>query len=406
MSAQEPPKTELQNEEILLNIAKGVSATTGEQFFRSLVEHLSSVLKVDFAFICRIMPDQPDRVETLALCADGQIAENIEYDLKGTPCDKVIEGMVCSYPKAVAKLFPEDLMLTDLGIEAYFGIPLKGSTGEVLGHLAILHREPLPNNTQIGSTLTIFGARAAAELERKQAEEHLQFANQRLRELTSRLQSAKEEERTRIARELHDEFGQSLTSLKFDLARLKRRIQGIRQAPESDTLIEPIQDMSNLLSQLIHSTRKIATSLRPRLLDDLGLVPALEWLSRDFETRTGVPCMLSIDHQVSSETISSAKATAFFRIAQELLTNVLRHAQASQVHIRFRKDTDQLLLEVQDNGIGLKEHRRSQTGSLGLLGIQERVQALSGKFSIKGVSREGTTAIVKIPQGDQATLTS
>lgn len=232
---------------------------------------------------------------------------------------------------------------------------------------------------------------------RKQGEEQLQYAYNRLQDLTRRLETAKEEERTRIARELHDEFGQCLSSLKWDLACLRRELQGQANLENADNLENRIQSMSELLLQTIHTTRRIATSLRPALLDDLGLVPALEWLVRDFQDRTGIACTLSIEPKTIPDSFNPENSTALFRITQELLTNILRHANATQILISMRMGEEFLVLEVQDNGIGFTEHLYSSQGSLGLLGIRERSQALGGNFTIQGDSGKGTLAVIQIP---------
>ena len=234
--------------------------------------------------------------------------------------------------------------------------------------------------------------------DRKQAEAKLQSAYHRLQNLTRALETAKEEERTRIARELHDEFGQALSSLKWDLACLRRELQSQAQWKEADAIETRIHSMSNLLIQTIHATRRIATSLRPPLLDDLGLMPALEWLVRDFQERTGVSCKLFIDPTIARGSIPSESATAFFRILQELLTNILRHAQASQIDINFQMKDELLLLEVHDNGIGFIAPSIGPADSFGLLGIQERAQALGGHFTIRGKPKGGTQVVVTIPR--------
>ena len=279
--------------------------------------------------------------------------------------------------------------------EAFAGKPMRFEWLHVRGDGTLIDVEVSLNVTQLDQRPAVL-CNVRDIRERKQAEEQLQNAYKGLVDLTSRLESAKEEERKRIARELHDEFGQALSSLKWDLACLRREIQDQACLKDMDKLQAHIHSMSDLLLQTIQATRRIATSLRPPLLDDLGLIPALEWQVRDFQDRTGISCTLEIDPTAVGEPITPDHATALFRMTQELLTNVLRHAQASQIHIDFRKKKGLLQLEVQDNGIGLSEQSSIPTASLGLLGIRERVKALGGNFTIRGVPGKGTTAVVLI----------
>ncbi len=226
--------------------------------------------------------------------------------------------------------------------------------------------------------------------ERKQAEEQLEKSREQLRHFSTYLQSRLEEERTHIAREIHDEFGQTLTVLKMELSWLKKQFSGNRHA-----LREKIQSMSKLIDNAIQMVRKIATDLRPGVLDDLGLTAAIEWQAQEFEKRTGIPCRLNIVPE--DLTVDPDRSTALFRILQEALTNVARHAKADQVDIRLIKETSSLVLQVKDNGIGITEGQANHSKSLGLLGIRERVRLWEGKVTIRGVKGEGTEVYVQLP---------
>jgi len=229
--------------------------------------------------------------------------------------------------------------------------------------------------------------------ERKEAEQKLQKAYDGLREVSRRLDNAEEAERKRIARELHDEFGQVLTVLKFDLAWIVRMVKGDFAALRETELIGKLQSMTDLTDKSIQTIRRIASSLRPPLLDDLGLIPALEWQTREFQVRTGITCNLFCPPTMNQVEIAQEHATALFRITQELLTNVMRHAQASCVNIEFKEEEGILILKVEDNGVGIKDDQG--THSLGLLGIRERVGILGGDFTILGEPGKGTTALVR-----------
>jgi len=168
------------HEETLRNIAAGVSAKTGATFFQSLAEHISSALQLEFAYICEVL--QGERcARTIAAHVDGAAAENVEYELAGTPCELVLQLGMAVYPEGVQKEFPKDAMLREMGVEGYLGVCLKDSAGKALGLMAVLSRKPLPNVEATHTMLTIFAARASAELERKQAEDRLRASERDLR---------------------------------------------------------------------------------------------------------------------------------------------------------------------------------------------------------------------------------
>ncbi len=236
---------------------------------------------------------------------------------------------------------------------------------------------------------------------RKEAESRLREAYEQTRELSARLKAAEESERKRIARELHDEFGQMLTALKFDLSWIQRRLAEQSSLTPYHSIINKTRDMSKLTDELIQTVRRIATSLRPSILDDLGLIPALEWQTKEFRNRTGIDCRFSTELDSNTCRLESDRATALFRIAQELFTNILRHAEASRVELTLEKQHEFLLLSVNDNGRGVGNHETPQSRSLGLLGIRERVTSFGGDFLISGKSGQGTRAQVRIPVSEE-----
>jgi two-component system sensor histidine kinase UhpB len=233
--------------------------------------------------------------------------------------------------------------------------------------------------------------------EQKRAEAEIAAAYERLRDLTLRLEHTKEEERKRIARELHDEFGQLLTGLKLDLAVLGKQLAK-GAATSQPELIEKLHSMAALVDDSIQLVRKVASSLRPSILDDLGLVPALQWQAREFEARAGIPCETALSPNLSQRELDPDQSTALFRIAQELLTNVMRHAHASRVRLALREESDGLLLEVSDNGRGIKKQDYVDPTTLGLRGMQERVELFGGTLHIDGDPEKGTTILAWMPQ--------
>jgi PAS domain S-box-containing protein len=226
--------------------------------------------------------------------------------------------------------------------------------------------------------------------QRKQVEEELKISGQQLRDLSAYLQSSREQERTSIAREVHDDLGQALTALKMDLFWLEKRLP-----KDQEPLIEKTKSMEKLLDTAIESVERIITQLRPGILDDLGLAEAIEWQTIDFQSRTGVKCKLNLD--LVDTVFEKEHSTAIFRIVQEALTNVWRHANATMVSISLKKKSGELRLEVKDNGKGIPKKKISHPKSFGLIGIRERAHVLGGKSNIKAVRNKGTTVTVTIP---------
>ena len=231
-------------------------------------------------------------------------------------------------------------------------------------------------------------------------EKELQLAHARVRSEARLAQIAMEEERRRIARELHDEFGQALTGLKFDLAWFGMKLTQSPVPAGGTDLLNKVQAMSGSVDALLDSVRTTAAALRPAMLDDLGLVPALECLTTTFQHRTGARCAIDVAPELSSIAVPSEVSTALFRIAQELLTNVMRHAAASYVRMRLYRDDGRVTLEVTDNGKGITRERMTTAHSFGLRGMQERASLLGGHFHIVGTSGGGTTACASVPVAD------
>lgn len=226
--------------------------------------------------------------------------------------------------------------------------------------------------------------------ERKRVEVELQASQAELRNLAGRLQIVREEERAAIAREIHDELGQALTGIRMDLKWLERLLP-----PESESARERLTSIYSLIGNTVQSVRQLATSLRPGVLDDFGLVAALEWQAREFTTRTGIACdFAELPEEVP---LDPAHATALFRIFQETLTNVARHAEATRINARLCYEHDILHLQIHDNGKGISAEAIKHSRSLGLVGMRERAHLLGGKFSIEGGPGIGTTIKVQIP---------
>ena len=231
--------------------------------------------------------------------------------------------------------------------------------------------------------------------EQKRAEEKLKATSEQLRALSARLQSAREEEGARIARELHDELGSALTGLKWDLESIDKLCSEAGIHAESSKLHQKLIGMMGVIDATLNAVLRISSELRPTILDDLGLLEAVEWLSQQFEARTGIVCQ--IDSFVEKVDLSREKATAVFRILQEALTNVLRHARASSVNITISEEAGAVVFEIRDNGRGITEDEKAGSRSLGLIGMRERAHLVEGRIEIASVGEKGTVLTLRVP---------
>lgn len=224
-----------------------------------------------------------------------------------------------------------------------------------------------------------------------EVEEDLLSSREQLRALSAHLQSVREEERIRIAREIHDNLGQSLTGLKMDISWLLKRLPA-----NNSLLIARAAGMSEAVDALITLVQQITAELRPGVLDYFGLSAAIEWQAREFEGRTGITCIFCSDPE---EIVlnDKNKATAIFRIFQELLTNIARHAEASSVTVVLKEDASQLTLNVRDNGRGIRQEELTSPQSFGLIGMRERAMVFDGEVAISGETGKGTWVMVKLP---------
>lgn len=227
---------------------------------------------------------------------------------------------------------------------------------------------------------------------RKEAEEKILQSQIELRQLSAHLQTVREEERGNIAREIHDELGQQLTGLKMDTAWLNKKLT------EADkTVHEKLEGMLALIDETVKTVRRISSELRPGILDDMGLIAALEWQSGEFEKRSGIVCSFNTD--VEELELSSNLATGIFRVYQETLTNVSRHAQATEVNATLAVAGNIVVLVIADNGKGFDTTVARNKKNLGLVGMKERAIMLGGTLSIESETGKGTKVVLRIPLG-------
>ncbi|MGQ0656752.1 MAG: PAS domain S-box protein [Chromatiales bacterium] len=230
--------------------------------------------------------------------------------------------------------------------------------------------------------------------ELKKAEVQLLESRERLRTFARQLDAAVEEERTHIARELHDELGQSLTGMKMDLAWMRRRLYDKSALRDASILHRKIASTGELIDSTIAVVRRIATRLRPTLLDNLGLTAAIEEYAAQFSERTGIPCDLAL---VADVTLDKARASGVFRILQEAMTNIARHSGASRAGIQLQADADSLTLELTDNGRGIDENNGAIGKTLGVLGMRERAQLMGGVLTVQRGAQGGALVRLTVP---------
>ena len=231
--------------------------------------------------------------------------------------------------------------------------------------------------------------------ERQKSEERLRNSREELRNLASHLQSAREEERASLAREIHDELGSMLTRLNMDLAMAHDRLSSPLTDSTREKLQESIDAMSDMTRAIIKSIQQIAYRLRPSMLDDLGLWDAMDWEAKDWQSRTGIDC--DLERVRDDLEFPKDLATTVFRVFQEALTNVSRHADATRVEVSLDRSHDNIHLGISDNGHGIAETELDDPHSFGIIGMRERAFLLGGELKIRGTRGKGTEVLLTVP---------
>lgn len=342
-----------------------------------------------------------DRTECLHLHASSGLSTNLNGEYRRIPMGalkvgRIAQGAGALFTNDVAQdeRLPNKGWLKDNGLRSFAGFPLIVED-QVYGVFATFGREEI--SEAMRQTMESVCNGLATAIARKRAETERQAAYDRLREVTRQVAQAEEGERRRIARELHDEFGQALTGLKLDVAWLAKRLTPMISESQSAHVSSKFEAMLDTVDGLIRSVRETAAALRPGVLDDLGLVAAIEWLVSSFRERTGLPCELTVDPGIQRLSLEGELSTTVFRSAQELLTNVMRHAQASTVSVELSMAASQLILRVCDDGRGIQDCEWNGTHSLGLRGLYERVKSVGGTVTIIGAPGAGTEATLIFP---------
>lgn len=334
-----------------------------------------------------IIEAEPECVKVLA--PDGMLLEMNPSGLAMIEAERLTDVLGQSVLSIVAPAYRE--VFAELTARV-----LAGETGELefeivglRGTRRWLETHMVPLRDPSGTITAALGITRDIS-ERKRAESALRASQERLRSLAHRLQEVREQERARIARDIHDGIAQTLTALKLDLRWIRDTLNG-----ERPDLASKLDDMTEAVGLTIQDMRRMSTELRPEVLDHLGLAAAIEWAGREFQRRTGIGCRLRAGiHDVALERDA---ATGLFRIFQEALANVARHAGAASVTITLREQPGAVVLELWDDGRGITEQQRAGTGSLGLLAMRERALLLGGSLDVRGVPGRGTHLSVRIP---------
>lgn len=267
---------------------------------------------------------------------------------------------------------------------------LRGADGKYRWFLV----RTVPLRDEQGHIVKWYGTSTDIE-DRKRAEEEVKTASEQLRALSAHLHSAREEEGIRIAREIHDELGAALTSLRWELESIRKTLCEPGETLVTGDLREKFEAMLDMTDRMVNMVRRIASDLRPAVLDVLGLEEAIEWQAQQFRERTGIAvhCETPRDHVA----LNPEQSTAIFRIFQETLTNIRRHAEATRVDVTMLVNAREFVLKVTDNGRGITEEEKSGQMSIGLLGMRERAHMIGGEIEVASVDGKGTTVTVRLP---------
>ncbi len=308
------------------------------------------------------------------------------------------------------KFFKPDVVLSDYGLQDFDGmkafklfreqnlmIPFILVTGNIGEQLALDCLNEGIDDFILKSSLGRVPKAITRAIEKKFIEKEKErisgelIASQiQLRKLVNEIQVTREVERAHIAREIHDELGQELTALKMDVGWVIHK-----QEPSNEAVLDKLNGMLTLCDGIISTVRRLSSELRPAIIDDLGLIAALEWKCNDFEIKSSISCQFISD--VNERKFNSELSISIYRVLQESLTNILRHSRANNVTVKIREEKDELTLEIDDDGVGVETNIAQDRKTLGLLGMKERAGLLGGAFAIHGIKGKGTQVILTLP---------
>jgi signal transduction histidine kinase/uncharacterized protein YhfF len=361
---------------VLRAIAAGTATVTGEAFFRSLTRHLAEAFDAEVAFVAELLREDPGRSRVLAVTERGgvDLREGEEFDCEGTPCQLIIGQELVSIPDGVCRRFPNDRETVRHRLDAYLAVAMRGTDGGQIGYIGLQATHRLDPDADECAALSIFAARAAAEIERRRHELAARAHEAEVAASRVRIVEAADEERSRIGRNLHDGAQQRLVALGYMLALAGRKIDDDPNGAAD--LVEQAREQASLAGDEL---RELVRGLHPSGLSEHGLGHALAALA----TRSPIP--LRIDKLPERRLPAPVEATVFYLVS-EGLTNALKHAAASEVRVEVRLLGQRLLVAVRDDGRGGAD---ASAGS-GLAGLADRVAALGGTLRVDSPSGEGT----------------
>ncbi|MBT6854327.1 MAG: GAF domain-containing sensor histidine kinase [Nitrospina sp.] len=287
--------------------------------------------------------------------------------------------------------FPRAKLAEDIGVKAGFAFPILIGK-RVVGVMEFFSPKAVEPDPEMLGIMAQIGTQLGRVLERKQAQDESERSYEQLRNLYHRLEQVREEERTRTAREVHDHLSQLLTTIKLELSLLNNKL-----AHYNPTIQKSTEQLLEMSDDAIQSVQRISMDLRPPILDDLGIAEAIVWQAKEFKTRTGIGC--DFVNELDDFEPDLERSTTLFRIFQETLTNIVRHAEASEVCVTLSQFNESITLQVRDNGRGISPQQVSSMRSLGLLGMRERAMVWGGNVQIRGVPNDGTTVTINIKKG-------
>jgi signal transduction histidine kinase len=284
--------------------------------------------------------------------------------------------------------FPRAKLAENIGVKSGFAFPIMIGR-KVMGVMEFFSPKAVEPDRAMLDIMAQIGTQLGRVLERKQAQDESERSHDQLRNLYLRLEQVREEERTRTAREVHDHLSQLLTTIKLELSLLSNKL-----AHYNPTIKKSADQIHEMSDEAIQTVKKIAMDLRPPILDDLGIAEAIKWQAKEFNNRTQIECKLVND--LNEFELDLERSTTLFRIFQETLTNIVRHAGATQVYVTLSKFNESITLQVRDNGCGISSEQVSNLRSLGILGMRERAMVWGGNVQIHGVPNTGTTVTINI----------
>jgi PAS domain S-box-containing protein len=378
-----------------------LAALSLDEFLVDLLARLCTMLATDSATILLISPDG----ESLGVRASIGLEEG-EGAPARVPVGEGIAGQIAATRRTmvIENIASVEVVRSALHrrVHSLIGAPLI-SAGRIIGvvHLgSSTHRRFTPEEAQL---LELVADRAADSIDRarlfeeeRRLREEAERAHRQLRELARRMESVREEEQIRLARQIHDELGPALTAVKMDVAWLDNRLSSVASEEEAPPLWRKTAAMMRLIDQAVDDVRNISADLRPVVLDDLGLVPALEWLAADFGRRSGI--RVEITDATGDFAYKAEYSTLVFLIVKEILTNAVRHSGAMSIQIAIGTAGEALEIEVVDDGRGITEEEAADPRALGILGMRERALILGGDLAISGIQGRGTRALLTVPR--------